>query len=428
MKKVADSWGDSLTSPRFVNALATAAIGTAVLSTSIQRTIGAPGLIAIVVILVLLAALSLALVRRELRWLTLVPISIVVFLGWAGLSIVWSQYQWTTLWGLLYLFAFSILGLYVAVLRDTIQIVRAFGDVLRVALVASLVLEIFSGLLVDSPIRFLGIQGNLDQFGPAQGLMGTRNQFALIALVAIVTFVAERRTKSVGLWLSVGSLALAGLALLLSRSPVMFALFVITAAAAAALYGIRRVPESRRTFWQLVLLMGVVIGLGIAWSVRSRVVELVNTSGDLDYRLDLWRRIWAIVGLHPLEGWGWSGYWHTGLQPFTAFATPQTRVPTSALNAFVDVWLQLGLVGVAIFVGLVGLTFVRSWLLAGQRRSFVFAWPALILIVLIVSSLAESSMLVEWGWLTFVVCSVKAASELSWRRAFARPLPLEESN
>ena len=421
IRLLADAGIEFFRSPRFVSALATAEIGTGVLSTAIERTIGAPGLIAIVSTLVVLAALSIAASRDLVRWQSLVPLSLLVFLFWAGLSIVWSQYQWASLWGLLYLFAFSLLGLHIALLRDTIQIVRAFGDVLRVVLVVSLVLEIFSGLLVDSPIRFLGIQGNLDQGGPVQGLMGTRNQFALICLVAAVTFVTEFRTKSVGRWLGIGSLSLAGLGLLFARSPVMFGLFVATAAAAAALYGIRRVPPARRTLWQLVLLVLVLIALGIAWAVRTRAIALLNTSGDFDYRLGLWKSIGDIAGLHTLEGWGWTGYWHVGLQPFTAFAVPGQRVPTSAVNAFVDVWLQLGLVGTAIFVGLVGLTFVRSWLLAGQRRSSVFAWPALVLVVLIVASLTESSILVEWGWLTFVVCCVKAASELSWRRAFARP-------
>ncbi|HQG71024.1 MAG TPA: exopolysaccharide production protein, partial [Rhodoglobus sp.] len=81
---------------------------------------------------------------------------------------------------------------------------------------------------------------------------------------------------------------------------------------------------------------------------------------------------------------------------------------------------QLGLIGLLLFLGLVVLTFTRSWLLAGQRRSLIFAWPALVLVALLSASLAESSLLVEYGWMTFVVCSVKAARELSWRRAFAR--------
>jgi hypothetical protein len=48
----------------------------------------------------------------------------------------------------------------------------------------------------------------------------------------------------------------------------------------------------------------------------------------------------------------------------------------------------------------------------------VFAWPALVLVVLLIGSLAESSIMIEFGWLTLVVCCAKASRELSWRTAF----------
>ena len=88
------------------------------------------------------------------------------------------------------------------------------------------------------------------------------------------------------------------------------------------------------------------------------------------------------------------------------------------MNAHLDVWFQIGLVGLVAFVGLVGFAFIRSWLLASRQRSFVYARPALVHLVLLTTALAESSLLVEFGWLTFVVCSVKASRKLSWRKAF----------
>jgi exopolysaccharide production protein ExoQ len=42
-------------------------------------------------------------------------------------------------------------------------------------------------------------------------------------------------------------------------------------------------------------------------------------------------------------------------------------------------------------------------------------WTALVLVVLVVSSLAESVTLVEWGWVLLVICAVKAAQGRSWR-------------
>lgn len=409
-------------SPRFASALTLLAVGTSVAAFALQRTIGWAGLLAILVSLVALASLSLVARRESIQWQGLLPISLLVFLGWVSASVIWSQYQWATLGGIAYFIAFTGLGLYVALTRDTIQIVRAFGDVLRVVLATSLVLEILAGVLIDSPIRFLSIDGNLDVLGPIQGLLGSRNQLGFLAVIAAITFGTEFRTKSVTRGVGIGSLVLAGVCILLSRSPIITGVAVVVAVAAAALYGLRRVPKERRTFWQLALLVAVAVGALVVWAARGRVVELLNAGGELNYRLVLWNKIWDLIPQNPLEGWGWVGPWRPEVQPFPSFAAADGHVSNSALNAYLDVWFQLGLVGVVIFVGLVGLAFTRSWLLAGRQRSFVFAWPALVLVALVTTSLAESLILTQYGWLTFVVCCVKAARELSWRNAFRTPL------
>jgi O-antigen ligase len=410
--------------PRFAHSLVTVSIAVAVLSTSIRAFMGWPGLIGILLVLVTLAAFSLVARRDVIDHQGVLPISLLAFLGWAAISLFWSEYQWATIAGLGYLGVFTALGLYIALMRDTIQIVRAFGDVLRVVLVVSLALEVFSGLLIDQPIHFLGIQGHLDTAGPIQGLLGTRNQLGVVALIAAVTFGTELRTKSITPGLAVSSLALAGATMAFTRSPLIGGTIVVLAVAIVALYALRRVPAAHRTFAQLVLLGGVAVVALIAWALRDRIISLSNAGGELDYRLRLWNQMTGLIRLNPIEGWGWIGHWRVGISPFQAFATDE-RIPRSGVNAYLDVWFQLGIVGIVVFVVLAGLAFVRSWLLAGRRRSVVFAWPALVLVVLLVSALFESSLLIEYGWLTFVVCCVKASQDLSWRTAFARPLEQE---
>lgn len=412
---------DFLSTPQFARALTLTIIGVGVVSTALTRTIGWAGFIAILGSLVVLAVLSLAAQRTLIEWQGILPLSLFAFLGWATLSPAWSEYQWATVGGLAYLLAFTILGLFIAVTRDTIQIVRAFGDVLRVVLAASLVLEIFSGVLIDAPIRFLGIAGNLADLGPIQGLLSTRNQLGFVAVIAAITFGTEYRTKSVSKSLGLASLGMAAACILLSRSPVTTGVIIITLGAAAALYALRRVRADRRTFWQLALLGAVAVLLVVAWLVRGSIAAMLNGGGALDYRIDLWRQVWILIERNPLEGWGWVGPWRPDVQPFPLFATSSGHVPGSALNAYLDVWFQLGLVGLALLVGVVGLAFVRSWLLAGRRRSFVFAWPALVLVAVITTSLAESLVLADYGWLVLVVCCVKAARELSWRTALRAP-------
>ena len=423
--RVIEPIAEFLADPRFVTALTTTAIGVSVFAFALRQSIGWAGLIGMLAAIVILAAAVFAARREAVEWRGILPISLLAFLGWAGLSIFWSQYHWSTLWGLAYLACFTAIGLFVALLRDTIQIVRAYGDVLRFALGVSIAIEIISGLLIDSPIRFLAVLGDLDDLGPIQGIMGARNQLGILAVLAIVTFATEFRTHSVSRVVSVGSVGLAGITLLFTRSPLAFGAVIIALIAAAALYGVRRVKPASRRVLQLALLVATGVIAALAWAFRSPIIDLFNAGGDLTYRIQIWHQTFDFIGLQPLLGWGWIGTWRSDVSPFLAFTTIGGRETTNASNAFLDVWLQLGLIGFAIFAGLVLLTFTRSWLLAGRRRSIVFAWPALALIVLVVAALAESSLLTEYSWVTFVVCTVKAAQQLSWRRAFAAVEPVE---
>tara|TARA_R110002124_G_scaffold53840_4_gene154001 strand:- start:5553 stop:6854 length:1302 start_codon:yes stop_codon:yes gene_type:complete len=421
-RAIIDTGATVLGSARVSSVLSTATVGTALCAFALRNTIGVPGLLAILVVLVLLVGASLAAQWGNIGWRALVPISLMVFTLWSWLTIFWSQYQWASLAALSYMLVFTVLGIYIALVRDTIQIVRTFGDVMRFVLVVSIALEILTGLVFDTSFKALAIAGNLGSAEPIQGIFGSRNQLGVIAVIALITFATELRTKSLQRDYAIGSLVLAGVVLALSQSPLAFGTALVVLVASAALYALRRVPSGRRRYWQFVLIGFVAAGAIISWLSRVAIVASFDASGDLTYRLRVWRQLWDLGEVHRLEGWGWIGAWNADLAPFTAFGNFGSRVPGSAHNAYLDVWFQLGLVGFLIFIGLLGLAFMRSWLLASRRRSVVYAWPALVLLTLILSASAESSLLIEFGWLTFVVCCVKAARELSWRNALdAKP-------
>jgi O-antigen ligase len=368
-----------------------------------------------------LAVLSLAAQWREIGWNGLLPISLIGFIGWAAVSIFWSQYRWGTLGGLAYLIVFTMLAIYVALARDTIQIVRAFGDVLRFALGLSLAMEIFSGLLIDTPIQFLGITAQIADLGPITGLMNTTDQLGLVSVIALITFATELRTRSLPRATAIGSLILGTITLLLSRAPLAFGEAITVAAAAAVLYGLRRASERARRFLQLGVLGLIVAVAVLGWIYRGAIVSIFNATGALTYRLHVWQAVLTFTQAKTLQGWGWIGAWRIEIYPFSTIARLNGPFPGTSLNAYLDVWFQLGLVGLVIFVGLLGLALIRSWLLASRRKSVVFAWPSLVLVALAISGLAESSILAEFALLSLVVCVVKASRELSWRSALADP-------
>ena len=80
-----------------------------------------------------------------------------------------------------------------------------------------------------------------------------------------------------------------------------------------------------------------------------------------------------------------------------------------------DIWLQLGLAGLLVLIVALALAFVRAWLVASERRSTVYVWPALTLVLLATTSMTESYLLYEGGLLLFVTSAFAAARNRSWR-------------
>lgn len=406
-----------LGSPRLTQALTTAGIGLAAGVYPIHRLIGWPGLIAAMITLLVLMAGSFVLRRREIELHGLLPVSLLAFLAWAAVSLTWSSYKWAAVGGLAYLAAFTLVGVYIALSRDSIQAVSAFGDALRLALLLSLGLEVFAALILRGPIPALGINGGIADLLPISGIASTRNQLGLLAIVGAITFATETRTRSISRLTSVISLSTAGVCIVVTYSPVVYFAAAVVGVAAAALYGIRRMPPGGRPALQIVILVAAALVAVAAWILRARIIAFFNASGVLNYRIGLWKQILALAQVNPLQGFGWIGPWRTDIYPFSSIVTAADRPAGTALNAFLDVWLQLGVVGLVLFMVLISLALSRSWLLAGRRQSVVYAWPAATLVALILISLAESSSIAEFGWMTFVICCVKASQELSWRRA-----------
>ena len=206
-------------SARFAQALTLLAVGFAFSTHAVRSLIGWPGLLAALAALLALCVLSLIARWRAVEWYGILPITILVFVGWCAASVLWSNAPGWTAVSVVYLVAFAFLGVYVALMRDTIQIVRAFGDVMRVLLGVSLALEVLSGILLDVPIAILGIQGDLAELGPIQGIFGSRNLLGFVALIALLTFVVEWRTRILPRGRAIGSLVLASLCIVLSGSP-----------------------------------------------------------------------------------------------------------------------------------------------------------------------------------------------------------------
>src|SRR5699024_10742882 len=100
------------------------------------------------------------------------------------------------------------------------------------------------GIIFDTPFVALGIEGLIANGGPIQGLFGSRNLLAFVAVVGLITFTIEWRARAIARHVATYSLILASLLLVLSGSPTAVVLVSALVAAELALAVARR---SRRT-------------------------------------------------------------------------------------------------------------------------------------------------------------------------------------
>ena len=393
------------------------ALGATFGSFAIEHMMSRVTFAAIIAVLCILGAAILFVRREELSLLRLAPTSLLMFLVLALVSVAWSTNRSDTFAGWVWLFGFAFLAITIGHIRDTLQTVRAIGDTLRMLLALSLGVEILSGILLDVPIRFLAIDGNLAIGGPIQGLFGTRNMLGFIAVIALITFVIEWRTQSVVAPVAIPSIALAGFLALLSASPTVLVLAVAVGVETGALTSVRHTPARHRNLVQWMLGALVAVSLGVAFIFRHPIIAWMGAGSDFSTRADLWNEILEFVEVKPLQGWGWFGAWQRGEYPFTYINYLLDDRHETALNAYFDVLLQLGFIGFVLFVLLGGVALVRSWLVASVRRSVVYAWTPLVLVTLAVDSMFESFTLTGAGWFMLVLCALRAGQSRSWRES-----------
>jgi O-antigen ligase len=344
-----------------------------------------------------------------------VPTSVIVFVGWAFASVFWSSDSGKSFWSWVSLLGIAFLAVVIGHVRDTLQTVRALGDALRILLAASLIAEIMSGILLDMPFPFLGIQGRLATGGPIQGLFGTRNMLGLIAVIAIITFVVEWRSQSLSATVAIPSVVVAGTQALFSASPTVLVLAAVVGVASVALVMVRQAPPAKRGPLQWTIGAVVLAALIAAAVFRQRIIAVLDAGSDFNTRVDLWTTLLGYVQQRPAQGWGWFGLWNDDLYPFNSINYFTNDHHGSALNAFFDTLLQVGGGGLLLFCLLGGVALVRSWLVASVRRSVVYAWAPLVLVTLAVDSVFESFTLVGAGWFLLVLCALRAGQSRSWR-------------
>ncbi|WNM27920.1 O-antigen ligase family protein [Demequina capsici] len=357
------------------------------------------------------------------------PLPLGAFVGLAAASVLWSATRAVTSLAVIVMIATTFVG--VVTVRGTgnrrfmVLLYRGF----QISLLLGIALELWAAIVVRGPVyppmhdltslthdknvsgdTITWSDGLLFHGGPIQGWVGNRNPFGLVALLTAITGVIVLLERLVGRVDVVATLIAAGAVHLLTMSATVTVtalyLFGITLAA----FWIRRAPPGGKKAISRVVLALSAIAAVLTIKYRDEIFGLVDRGSDLTNRTEIWKQVIQAAELRP-EGWGYVGYWPVWEEPYKGMADRAGVLATHAHNAFLDAWLQLGLVGLALLVAIVVLMFGASWRLverADKGDTYIPLGWTLLTVALVLQSLTESRMLVEGGWFLVVVLYLSA--------------------
>ena len=390
---------------------------------------------AIALALLVAAIVELVRARVDLRHL---PLPLIGFLGLATLSIAWSDYPGASALGVLATLATTTLAVFIAECFDWDEVLSALGAAIRWILGLSLLFEFIVAAFVRAPVlpffvdyshlekipaAFYWSRDLLFEGGRIQGIVGNANLLAMIALLGLILFVVRLITrKGSPIWNTAWLVVAVGTLALTRSSTVIIATIVVVLVAVFVV--IVRATHGRTRL--VVTLSGVVVGAAAvvgAILAREQLLGLLGKSADLTNRLDIWQAVTDLAVQRPVAGWGWVSWWVPWVEPFNGLAVFGGVQYLQAHDAWLDVFLQLGVLGLIVMLALVLSTLMRSWMVATDtdpvragRRAIEWpttAVPFLLLVALLVQSLTESRLLIEIGWALLVIIAIKT----SWRDA-----------
>ena len=132
---------------------------------------------------------------------------------------------------------------------------------------------------------------------------------------------------------------------------------------------------------------GATLALGIVFA-HGGLVSSTGPYGTLTGRTAIWAAVWRAIAAHPLLGYGYGAFWLGWTGPSAGVWNQLGSTPPHAHNGILEVWLELGAIGVAALVWWLALSIQSAWRLLRSADSFS-AWPLLFLVATVVNNLTE---------------------------------------
>jgi O-antigen ligase len=212
------------------------------------------------------------------------------------------------------------------------------------------------------------------------------------------------------------AMALAQIGLLLgSESKTMLVAALLPPLLMAVYHGFR----GRRTLRGAVMLSlagSTAFTVAFATANIAMLARWLDKDVTLTGRVPLWENLIPIALESPLVGHGYAATFGGYFSPVHEVWIQNRWNPSHAHNALLQIWLELGIVGVVLFLAIYGRAISRAIKIVAIVPGGVGLWPLVFLTTTLLVSITESGMgSNSMGWMLFVVAALSVSLHLRHR-------------
>lgn len=345
----------------------------------------------------LFGLLYLMLVIRRPSWPGgILPALLVFFVAWNFLSITWAMDPAMT-GRRLVLFGALALGALAAAKRFSIENVMLLGIVAPgVFLAAGIAAEVLNGTFQpgNSAFRFAGT-------------MHPNEQALNCAILLLAALSYARVSRHWKIFIVIAAIAFVFLALTKSRTALASTVVAIAVHYALGLSGQRK----------LALASGAIAGFAFLFlfaefflpvflqSINLGREDAADSVGALTGRVPMWIQCLGFAMERPILGYGHGGFWN--IDNTNIIMYEQGWPLSHAHNAYLDVLLELGPIGLLAFLGILFFGIRRAFEAYEVTGSSAYSYIAILLVFFVLNGWLESNIVqrTQGGFLAMLALS-----------------------
>jgi len=328
---------------------------------------------------------------------------VLMFLGYAFVSLLWTVYVPATLYKLFWLFFSTVAGSYIAIrykLRGAIEVLTWVGGIFSIL-----------SILIVQYYPFVGVMQNELFFGSWTGLFWHRNHagniFAFFNMVYLLRFMLDNKLAVIQKMIIGFFYVLTAVMVFGSRSATGIIVFLFLHFA-VLLTLIWLKWHSRIKPWQYYLSAALLVaGFLVFITNTAFFFGLLGRSANMTGRVPVWEDLFQNFYLQkPFFGYGYGALWmqksfrilmqirhHWGNQVYFAD------------NGFFDILLNMGLIGLLLFMAAYVPLGLRSLKQAITLKSWIYFFPFLTFLYILIGNLTYSFLLEvdQFVWMLLVI-------------------------